>query len=396
MKSESSAAMWLKFFTAAGIPNDPAEHYAATFSKNQIQFDMLPEINKEYLNDMGITLLGHVIAILRHAKTVYADEVKKSELSISSKKQGINGSKEKSTSTSAMKSNKTLTISKISEEEDKPTTSTKRKSSVVQLNSNEGSEPKSKVRKNLCDSSDDIAMPIVSKPVVSKPTTTTTTSTHTHTGDTTSDEIKKGVFRRLGSEVPQSSAETSSQITINSESVFSRLGGKTDTPQVAKVAALATAKRVLSNKEDISAKPLVRKSIIRNRLDKPSRILVSPTYMDSILAERSISSSVTNSLQEKRDIKARLGFSSSKLLNTLGPGNVKKVSFGSVYQKLIPRVKKPAFRSGSFPLSGAQRISIGASSLNSPKFSGGVSAYGFNSKKLSVGPSSGVFSRLGV
>lgn len=47
--------------------------YAVTFSKNEIQLDMLSEIKKEYLVDMGITLMGHIIAILRHAKTVYEE-----------------------------------------------------------------------------------------------------------------------------------------------------------------------------------------------------------------------------------------------------------------------------------------------------------------------------------
>lgn len=379
MRSENSAALWLKFFTAAGISHEQAENYAVTFSKNQIQFDMLPEINKEYLNDMGITLLGHIIAILRHAKTVYADEVKKTELPVS-KKQGINGSKEKP----PLKSSKTSFSSKVPEQDDKPSSSTKRKSSVVQLTASDSSEPKSKVRKKLCDSSDDIALPVVTK------STTTTT-----TGDSSQEDLKKGVFKRLGSEVNCTPAESmSSPVNTGAgDSVFSRLGGKSNPPQVAKVAALTNPKRVLLNKEDVPAIPLAKKSIIRTRLDKPSRILVSPTYMDSIEAERNISSSVSNLLQEKRDIKARLGFSSSKLINSLG--NAKKVSFGSVSQKIIPRVKKQVIRSGPFSLTTSQSISFGGSSLTPSKLSTGVSSFGFNSKKLSVGPS-GVFSRLGI
>ena len=66
----SSTSYWIQFFQDAGIPASESANYAVTFCDHRIQEDMLPDLTKEYLNDMGVTMMGDIIAILKHAKAV--------------------------------------------------------------------------------------------------------------------------------------------------------------------------------------------------------------------------------------------------------------------------------------------------------------------------------------
>jgi len=71
MSSSTLAPVWFKFFLEAGIPPSDAGNYAVTFTENRIQPDMMTDLTKEYLAEMGITVLGDVIAIMKHAKVVH-------------------------------------------------------------------------------------------------------------------------------------------------------------------------------------------------------------------------------------------------------------------------------------------------------------------------------------
>uniref|UniRef100_A0A8C8ADC7 DUF5577 domain-containing protein n=1 Tax=Otus sunia TaxID=257818 RepID=A0A8C8ADC7_9STRI len=65
---------WIQFFKEAGIPPGPAVNYAVMFVDNRIQKNMLMDLNKEIMNELGITVVGDIIAILKHAKVVYRQD----------------------------------------------------------------------------------------------------------------------------------------------------------------------------------------------------------------------------------------------------------------------------------------------------------------------------------
>ncbi|KAL5269962.1 hypothetical protein ACHWQZ_G003439 [Mnemiopsis leidyi] len=62
-----SSAFWKKFLIDAGIPVKAADSYTSAFVDNRITESMIPDINKSVLIDLGITIIGDVIAILKHA-----------------------------------------------------------------------------------------------------------------------------------------------------------------------------------------------------------------------------------------------------------------------------------------------------------------------------------------
>ncbi|XP_065520671.1 uncharacterized protein C19orf47 homolog [Lathamus discolor] len=66
---------WIQFFKEAGIPPGPAVSYAVMFVDNRIRKNMLLDLTKELMNELGITAVGDVIAILKHAKVVYRQEM---------------------------------------------------------------------------------------------------------------------------------------------------------------------------------------------------------------------------------------------------------------------------------------------------------------------------------
>uniref|UniRef100_A0A8C6SE89 Chromosome 19 open reading frame 47 n=1 Tax=Neogobius melanostomus TaxID=47308 RepID=A0A8C6SE89_9GOBI len=66
---------WIQFFKDAGIPASLAVNYAVSFVDNRIQKNMLMDLSKDIMMDLGITVIGDIIAILKHAKQVYRQDM---------------------------------------------------------------------------------------------------------------------------------------------------------------------------------------------------------------------------------------------------------------------------------------------------------------------------------
>ncbi|XP_067943241.1 interferon regulatory factor 2-binding protein-like A [Watersipora subatra] len=78
--SRGTLSDWLQFFLEAGIPARQAANYAVNFVDNRITKDMLCDLDKDYLRELGVTVLGDLIAILKHSKKVASQSSKKSEI----------------------------------------------------------------------------------------------------------------------------------------------------------------------------------------------------------------------------------------------------------------------------------------------------------------------------
>ncbi|XP_028818187.1 uncharacterized protein C19orf47 homolog [Denticeps clupeoides] len=71
----TATSEWIQFFKDAGIPPGLAVNYAVSFVDNRIQKTMLMDLSKEIMMDLGITVIGDIIAILKHARHVYRQDM---------------------------------------------------------------------------------------------------------------------------------------------------------------------------------------------------------------------------------------------------------------------------------------------------------------------------------
>ncbi|VDL72943.1 unnamed protein product [Nippostrongylus brasiliensis] len=61
---------WQSFFVKIGIPTSVSSRYAEIFRQNRVSKDMLPDLDKSTLADLGVTAVGDQLAILKHGKEV--------------------------------------------------------------------------------------------------------------------------------------------------------------------------------------------------------------------------------------------------------------------------------------------------------------------------------------
>ncbi|XP_078102238.1 uncharacterized protein C19orf47 homolog isoform X3 [Sander vitreus] len=71
----TATSEWIQFFKDAGIPTGLAVTYAVSFVDNRIHKNMLMDLSKDIMMDLGITVIGDIIAILKHAKQVYRQDM---------------------------------------------------------------------------------------------------------------------------------------------------------------------------------------------------------------------------------------------------------------------------------------------------------------------------------
>ncbi|KAF5897654.1 uncharacterized protein DAT39_012642, partial [Clarias magur] len=71
----TATSEWIQFFKDAGIPPGMAATYAMSFVDNRIQKNMLMDLSKDIMMDLGITVIGDIIAILKHGKHVYRQDM---------------------------------------------------------------------------------------------------------------------------------------------------------------------------------------------------------------------------------------------------------------------------------------------------------------------------------
>ena len=60
---------WETYLLDAGIPAEAATVYAKSFVDNRITLELLPTIDRAFLRDLGINIIGDIMKILHHAKT---------------------------------------------------------------------------------------------------------------------------------------------------------------------------------------------------------------------------------------------------------------------------------------------------------------------------------------
>ncbi|KAA0190560.1 hypothetical protein FBUS_02562, partial [Fasciolopsis buskii] len=75
---------WIDFFESAGVPPTVRKTYAQIFVDHRITDSVVADLEKDHLKDMGITVIGDIIAILKQCKKIGHEDTAVSTSKVSS------------------------------------------------------------------------------------------------------------------------------------------------------------------------------------------------------------------------------------------------------------------------------------------------------------------------
>ncbi|XP_048736588.2 uncharacterized protein C19orf47-like [Ostrea edulis] len=380
----SDTSFWIKFFTECGIPAGDATSYAIIFTDNRIQKDMLMDLTKEYLKDMGITVLGDVIGILKHAKEVHSQNARDKVLKGSGVVRTSSPVPKRSTAASRTVNHylgsdpdaapmSLPIVPKLSKElsarlgEVPQTESPKSNNNVVKINKRTAEEvPVPKSRRVLPEHEGryKITMPAGTTPKTQKILQQT-------------ERRKFNVFDRLGEE---SGTKAS---TDTPPSVFNRLGGKT----ALKRSATSTSIDLDTSSAD---PPLEYAGILKSSPSpvKKTKITITNNKKYASLGKITISNKTVTSAAGKIQQKT---VTTKKLLLAKTRVNSNPTSSSAAMDKAAESmsIRQRLGKKISLPV-----VSSTTDDMDTPKVKTGITK-GRGGQKSEVTSSSGVFSRLG-
>ncbi|XP_060563852.1 LOW QUALITY PROTEIN: uncharacterized protein C19orf47-like [Ruditapes philippinarum] len=408
-------SFWIKFFRKAGIPAGDAANYAVTFTDNRITRAMLLDLTKEYLNDMGISILGDVIAILKYAKTAHSQDARDRALRDTTIAEVITpkrstpasrtighylGSADRSASPSLTPSPK---ISReLSARLGSPTSESLPAPSTIKITTR--NIPKEVVpvpKKNRRVFPEDEGHYTINLPQGTATKTKKILAQQRQQAELQrirAEEEKKrvsskqnSVFARLGKEKPQAVATpSSSQPTVTvtglgninianstaQQSIFARLGGKT----TVKRAATSTVTFDDDEDEDADPIPLEYAGVLKESPSKKAKLEVAKKLKKT--ASKTLAKAKVAQPETAGVLASSVNQSSGSIKSRLGP---KVAEASSTTQSPAPSVVKKSQKStqGRLGSKGLDSITITVDTTSKVKAGSGSTS------------ASGVFSRLG-